>query len=169
MVGAVEICPILPTDLTFQHYWTISFTLFHIFLKFLPLFPPHIQQYDSPHIIKRYTTFYFTHDHVTYIFLMYLSPLYYVLHLISYFPIPYILYHQHYSSIFQMLRYFKRDIILADAEIKYIYARVHDSAEFQPKAPGSKDSKVCPSFKDLCPDPKMQRFTQASTQYRPRN
>ena len=171
MVGAVEICPILPTDLTFQHYWTISFTLFHIFLQFLPLLFSHIQQYDSPHFIKRHTTFYFAHDHViwSHIFLIYLRPLYYVLYFISYFPIPYFLYHQNHSSIFQMLRYIKRDVILANDEIKHIYARVRDSAEFQTKASGSKDSKVCPSFKDLCPDQKMQRFTQALTQDRPRN
>ena len=166
MVGAVEICPILPTDLTFQHYWTISFTLFHIFLQFRPLFPPHIQQYDPPHFIKCYTTVYFTHDHVI-CFHVHIPHLFETIVLC---PSPYFIfsnplffYHQHYSSIFLMMRYFQRNVIFANADFKHIYARVHDSAEFQPKAPGSKDSKVCPSFKDLCPDPKMQRITQAST------
>ena len=154
-------------------------TLLDNIIHLIPHFPQIPTSLSSPqptvwfasfHEVLYYFLFHTWSCHVvTYIFLIHLRPLYYVLHIISYFPIPYILYHQHYSSIFQMLRYFKRDIILADAEIKYIYARVHDSAEFQPKAPGSKDSKVCPSFKDLCPDPKMQRFTQASTQYRPRN
>ena len=154
-------------------------TLLDNIIHLIPHFPQIPTSLSSPqptvwfasfHEVLYYFLFHTWSCHVvTYIFLIHLRPLYYVLHIISYFPIPYILYHQHYSSIFQMLRYFKRDIILADAEIKYIYARVHDSAEFQPKAPGSKDSKVCPSFKDLCPDPKMQRFTKALTQYRPWN
>ena len=156
------------------HLSTLLDNIIHLIPHF-PLIPTslfsHIQQYDSPHFIKRYTTFYFAHDHViwSHIFLIYLRPLYYVLYFISYFPIPYFLYHQNYSSIFQMLRYIKRDVILANDEIKHIYARVRDSAEFQAKASGSKDSKVCPSFKDLCPDQKMQRFTPALTQDRPQN